>query len=152
MRLIARGRRKPGSKSKIRRRPLPLAPLMEASNDLPQRTNPVIIFDVAGRRGASTLFQSLRNIALVAAILLNCGACFAEDLESSDCIMPGCRSFTAEPPPSRATDDAFKRGQCLGIVDNCRTYCGCVPSAGCDKRTSCERRREVHRRQARTDA
>jgi Ssp1 endopeptidase immunity protein Rap1a len=63
------------------------------------------------------LFQSLRNIALAAAMLLNCGACFAEDLESANYIMPGCRSFTAETPPSSAADDAFKRGQCLGIVD-----------------------------------
>ena len=62
------------------------------------------------------MLQSMRSIALVAAMLLNCGESFAEDLESGNYIMPGCRSFTAQ-TPSTAAADAFARGQCLGIVD-----------------------------------
>ena len=63
------------------------------------------------------MFQFMRGITLGAGMLLGCGESFAEDLESANYIMPGCRSFTAETLPSSAADDAFKRGQCLGIVD-----------------------------------
>jgi hypothetical protein len=42
------------------------------------------------------MFQFMRGIALVAAMLLSCGAGFAENLVSANLIMPGCRSFAAQ--------------------------------------------------------
>ena len=54
---------------------------------------------------------------ILVAAMFACGASFAEDLQSANYIMPGCRSFTAQTPSSSAAYDAFARGQCLGIVD-----------------------------------
>ena len=63
------------------------------------------------------MFQFVRGIALVAAMLLGCGASFAQDLNSANFIVPGCRPFMARGPLSGTLDDAFNAGRCAGIVE-----------------------------------
>jgi hypothetical protein len=62
------------------------------------------------------MFQFMRGIALVAAMLLGCGASFAGATTSANLIMQGCRVFFAK-PAKETIDDAFLQGECLGIVD-----------------------------------
>ena len=66
------------------------------------------------------MFQFMRGITLGAGMFVDCGATFAEDIESANYVMRGCRSFvaaivTAQPP--RNSVDAFLADRCLGIVD-----------------------------------
>ena len=60
------------------------------------------------------MFHSVRGIALVAAMLLSCGASFAENLVSANLIMPGCRSFAAQ---DFSNPGLFDKGRCAGIVE-----------------------------------
>jgi hypothetical protein len=61
------------------------------------------------------MFQYLRGIALIAAMMLNCGAAFAEpDQASANFMMPSCRDvvsgFISKKP------DFFTAGICTGII------------------------------------
>ena len=70
------------------------------------------------------MFQ-VRGIALVAAMLLGCGASFAEDLGSANHIMVGCRSAVAG-GPSKNSAEALLRGYCMGITDTLFALSGIV--------------------------
>ena len=67
------------------------------------------------------MFQFVRGIALVAAMLLSCGASFAEidRLDTANFMMARCRSFIAGTQGSqhRTGDEAFYSGVCVGTVD-----------------------------------
>lgn len=62
------------------------------------------------------MFQLLRGFVLVAAMLFYGGASFAEDLDSANSIMNGCRPFVAG-TPSGSLGSAFQKGVCVGTVD-----------------------------------
>ena len=53
---------------------------------------------------------------LIAALMFNCGATFAEDLSSANYMMRGCRSFLKE-YLSGTLNDAVEAGICAGAVD-----------------------------------
>jgi hypothetical protein len=54
----------------------------------------------------------LRGIAVIAAMLFGCGAAFAEDINSANHMMAGCRSLVA-----RTSSDVFDQGKCVGIIN-----------------------------------
>jgi hypothetical protein len=60
------------------------------------------------------MFQGLRTIALIAAIILNCGSALAAEHQSADAVMVGCRAFNLNPtPPGQYTAAGF----CGGLVE-----------------------------------
>jgi hypothetical protein len=64
------------------------------------------------------MFHFLRGTALVAAMLLSCGATFAEpSLNTAWFVVGGCRPFMARGPLTGTRDDAFNAGRCSGIVE-----------------------------------
>jgi hypothetical protein len=73
------------------------------------------------------MFQFMRGIALVATMLLSCGASFAENLVSANLIMPGCRSFAAQ---DFSNPGLFDKGRCAGIVEAIAALAAdvCAPS------------------------
>jgi|BarGraNGADG00212_1021973.scaffolds.fasta_scaffold150643_1 hypothetical protein len=63
------------------------------------------------------MFQYLRSIALIAAIILDCGAAFAEvDRSSANHIMRGCRDFISS-SLSNSQRGPLEQGYCAGVVD-----------------------------------
>lgn len=59
------------------------------------------------------MFRYLRGIALIAAIMVNCGATFAKpDQDSANYIMPGCRDFI-----THTLVNPFMNGRCAGILE-----------------------------------
>jgi hypothetical protein len=74
------------------------------------------------------MFPFVHGIALVAAILASCGASFAQDIDSANYNMRGCRALMVEGPNSR---DTFLQGKCAGIIDTVVEVSGTVcPPAG----------------------
>jgi Rap1a immunity proteins len=76
------------------------------------------------------MFQLLRGIALIAAVILGYGATFAAtDINSANYRMAGCRSFAAQ---SLKPGTDFERGVCAGKIDTLMTLGPrlgiCVPS------------------------
>jgi Rap1a immunity proteins len=59
------------------------------------------------------MFQYLRGIAFIAAIMLNCRVASAEDVTSANYLMPGCRAVLLDPTPPQ---HVFEAGYCLGVV------------------------------------
>jgi Rap1a immunity proteins len=71
---------------------------------------------VSGVGGASML-QNLRGIALIAALLLNCGAAVGQqDVFSANAVMPGCRTFLGDMARAK-TSEALDAARCLGLVE-----------------------------------
>ena len=61
------------------------------------------------------MFQFLRGIALIVAIILNCGTAFGQNDLSANTRMPGCRSFLSR---NHQTDEEFGYGaQCAGLIE-----------------------------------
>ena len=58
------------------------------------------------------MFQFLRGVALITAIIVNTGAVFAEpDINSANYIMPGCRDFIAY-----SKQNLLGQGDCYGRI------------------------------------
>ena len=72
------------------------------------------------------MFQFVRGIALVAAMLLGCGASFAEEnVRAAKYVMTGCRAIGE---PMNSVVDALLRGRCAGIVETLAISSGvCQP-------------------------
>ena len=63
------------------------------------------------------MFQFMRGTALVAVMLLGCGACFAEGYDpSANRVISACRAHADANIPSRTMEDAYLRGDCAGTV------------------------------------
>jgi len=63
--------------------------------------------------GGALMFQFLRGIVPVAAMILNCSAVIAkEDLRSANYMVPGCRAFIA-----KGFTELQKQGFCGGTID-----------------------------------
>jgi hypothetical protein len=61
------------------------------------------------------MFQFLRGVAVIAAMMLNCGAAFADpDTQSANFYLSACRDFTVQ---SKISSDSFTRGLCVGNID-----------------------------------
>jgi hypothetical protein len=60
------------------------------------------------------MFQFLRGIALIAAIVLSCGAAFGQ--VSANSIMPGCRFFATSTVPNNPLD-AAATFRCGGLIE-----------------------------------
>ena len=66
------------------------------------------------------MFQFLRGIVLIAAMMLNCGAAFAEpDQASANYMMPACRDAALRDLAANGEShgDYFTMGFCLGIIN-----------------------------------
>jgi len=61
------------------------------------------------------MFRCLRSIALITAIILNCGVAFAEDTTSANYVMAGCRAFLLPKIP-HDYNLSLIAGVCAGIV------------------------------------
>jgi hypothetical protein len=61
------------------------------------------------------MFRCLRGIVLIAALVLDCGAAFAEDTTSANYVMAGCRAFLLPKIP-HDTNLNLIAGVCAGIV------------------------------------
>jgi hypothetical protein len=57
------------------------------------------------------MFQYLRSFVLVTALVANCKVSLAEDANSANAAMPGCREAEKYHSPN-----IYKRGLCMGIV------------------------------------
>jgi hypothetical protein len=67
--------------------------------------------------GGVSMFQYLRGIALIAALLLNCGAAVGQqDVFSANAVMPGCRTFLGDMAQAK-TSEALDAARCLGLVE-----------------------------------
>jgi hypothetical protein len=69
--------------------------------------------------GGALMFQFLRGVALSAAVVLNCGAAFAEqDRASANYMMPACRdAASGNFANGESHEDLFTIGFCLGIIN-----------------------------------
>ena len=64
------------------------------------------------------MFQFLRGIVLIAAVVLNCGAAFGQvDLNSANKLMPACRNFAADSKYAEGDANYFSQGVCVGTVE-----------------------------------
>jgi Rap1a immunity proteins len=64
--------------------------------------------------GGASMFQFLRGVAIIAAVMTNCGFAFAEDLQSANYMMAGCRASLRDPMPPNSY---YLAGVCVGAVE-----------------------------------
>jgi Rap1a immunity proteins len=60
------------------------------------------------------MFHFLRGIVLVAAMMASCGVAFAEDFDSANTMMRGCRELVGD---THNISNIYLRGYCMGIVE-----------------------------------
>src|ERR1022692_3550704 len=68
--------------------------------------------------GGTSMFQFLRGIALIAAIVTNSEAAFAAEVGTADAMMPACRLAVGMQPNGPTNQFTYQNsGICIGIID-----------------------------------
>jgi hypothetical protein len=76
------------------------------------------------------MFQFLRGIVLIAAMMLNGGVAFAEEKDfSANAFMPKCRGFTNDrlTAANNNWNSGYAMGECIGLIEGLNATIGCEP-------------------------
>jgi hypothetical protein len=75
----------------------------------------ILYWRIRSSAPGASMFNFLRSITFIAAMTLNCGIALAQDYDSANNVMVGCRASVL--PPSEIPDEKhFEAGYCLGLI------------------------------------